>query len=127
LVLLLAALSHQEISSVLGAFLQGDHAPALAVIHQLLEGDLGAANEIISGVSVLIQDLQVQRKGVVTVTELRQGDVDQAPLGVEIVPDCLCSSNIYKTTASSWRSRNQQVWITLRPEVTVSKVLAFKS
>ena len=94
LIHLLAALSHQEISPVLVTHLQSDDGSCLTVVHQVLEADLSSTNEIISRVSVLIEDLQVERKGVVTITQLRQGDVDQAPLGVQTVPDCLRSSDL---------------------------------
>ena len=71
-----------ELSSVLGSFLKGDDGLHLTVVDQVLQTDLGAPYEVIPGVSVLVEDLEVERQGVVTVTELGERDVDEAPLGI---------------------------------------------
>ena len=71
-----------EVSPVLGSFLQGDDGPNLTIVDQLLEADLGASNEIIPGVSVLVEDLEVERQRVVGITELGERNVDEAPLGI---------------------------------------------
>jgi len=71
-----------EVSSVLGSFLQGDDGPNLTIVDQLLEADLGAPDEIIPGVSVLVEDLEVERQRIVGITELGERNVDEAPLGI---------------------------------------------
>ena len=71
-----------EVSPVLGSFLQGDDGPNLTIVDQLLEADLRASNEIIPGVSVLVEDLEVERQRVVGITELGERNVDEAPLGI---------------------------------------------
>jgi len=65
-----AALPHQELPPVLGAFLERDDGPRLTVLHQLMEGHLDTPYKIVSGVSVLIEDLEMEREVVVPVTEL---------------------------------------------------------
>ena len=70
MILLGAALPHVEVSSVLVAFLERHHGPVLAVFHQLLEGHLDTPDEVILGVPVLIEDLQLDRELVVPVAEL---------------------------------------------------------
>ena len=50
-----------EVSPVLGSFLQGDDGPQLTVVDQVLQADLSAPNEIVPGVSVLVEDLEMER------------------------------------------------------------------
>ena len=54
-----------ELSSELGSFLQGDDGLKLTVVDKVLQTDLCAPNEIIPGVSVLVEDLEVERQRVV--------------------------------------------------------------
>ena len=50
-----------EIPSVLGSFLQGDDGPNLTVVDELLQTDNSAANKVVPGVSVLVEDLEMER------------------------------------------------------------------
>ena len=50
-----------ELPSVLGSFLQGDDSPNLTVVDELLQTDLRTSNKIIPGVSVVVEDLKLER------------------------------------------------------------------
>ena len=71
-----------ELPSVLGSFLQGDDGPNLTVVDELLQTDLRTSNKIIPGVSVVVEDLEVERQRVVGVAELGERNVDEAPFGI---------------------------------------------
>ena len=49
-----------EISPVLGSFLQGDDGPNLTVVDEVLQTDNGAPDEVIPGVPVLVEDLEME-------------------------------------------------------------------
>ena len=55
------ALSHEEVPPVLGSFHQGDDGPNLTVVDELLQTDFSAPNKVIPGVSVLVEDLEMER------------------------------------------------------------------
>lgn len=88
------ALPHVELTPSLVSNFENQRCPGGAVTHQVPQCGLRLADNVIVTVVVLIKDCEPDGQGVVIVTKLGHGNIDQLPTWVQIIPNRLSFSNL---------------------------------
>jgi len=98
------------------------------VTHQVPQCGLRLADNVIVTVVVLIKDCEPDGQGVVIVTKLGHGNIDQLPTWVQIVLNRLSLAYLFEVICSfRGRSAKNKVWVTLGPEVTICQILSLEA
>jgi len=98
------------------------------VTHQVPQCGLRLADNVIVTVVVLIKDCEPDGQGVVIVTKLGHGNIDQLPTWVQIVLNRLSLAYLFEVICSfRGRSAKNKVWVTLGPEVTICQILSIEA
>jgi len=98
------------------------------VTHQVPQCGLRLADNVIVTVVVLIKDCEPDGQGVVIVTKLGHGNIDQLPTWVQIVLNRLSLAYLFEVICSfRGRSAKDKVWVTLGPEVTICQILSLEA
>lgn len=95
---------------------------------QVPQCGLRLADNVIVTVVVLIKDCEPDGQGVVIVTKLGHGNIDQLPTWVQIVLNRLSLAYLFEVICSfRGRSAKDKVWVTLGPEVTICQILSLEA
>lgn len=96
--------------------------------HQVPQCGLRLADNVIVTVVVLIKDCKPDGQGVVIVTKLGHGNIDQLPSWIKIVQNRLSLAYLFEVICTSrGRSAKNKVWVTFGPEVTICQILSLEA